>query len=430
MNTSAFRVSHFLCMLLAAFSLQTHAAKVGPFFVNQITDAPDADLGDKDCDITANNLHICTLRAAVMQANSIPVDADNPIISIYLKPDVTYELTIAGSTEQNGITGDLDIRRPVYIGLAEPADARASVVASNIDDRVFHIHPNAGGTILSRLDISGGDTTATNTAGSAIYVNADNVSLINLDVHDNIETSITSNAKNLLIYETRIHDTTSAGGAVAINTGSSVSVIRSTIDWNGTDYNVISNGELLLDNSTVSTKPGGGSIALFLGDAASSHIISSTIVSSDDVQAIHFGGNNVTSIENAIIDAPNHSACVFASGEHQFESQYNIFSDSTCKKNGPYDVTNLYDTRPRLSPLGYWGGDTPTHRPQTNSPAIDRTNLQQACTNDFDAGRGSMDQRGRNRDANRTKSVNPYTCDTGAVELETDVIFFSEMEEL
>src|SRR5262249_46594084 len=60
------------------------------FTVNSLDDAVDAMPGDGVCE-TAKDNHVCTLRAAVQEANKNP-GAD----TILLQPNVTYVLTIVG----------------------------------------------------------------------------------------------------------------------------------------------------------------------------------------------------------------------------------------------------------------------------------------------------------------------------------------------
>ena len=77
-----------------------HAASAAPFLVNATADAVDKDPGDGLCAATGGK---CTLRAAIQETNAL---AGADTISL---PAGTYLLTIAGSGEDAGASGDLDI---------------------------------------------------------------------------------------------------------------------------------------------------------------------------------------------------------------------------------------------------------------------------------------------------------------------------------
>src|SRR5438445_1769151 len=76
-------------------------ARATPLVVNSTDDAPDAVPGDGIC---ATLSGVCTLRAAIMEANQLP-GAE----TITLPPGI-YSLRIPGANEDLGGTGDLDIR--------------------------------------------------------------------------------------------------------------------------------------------------------------------------------------------------------------------------------------------------------------------------------------------------------------------------------
>src|SRR5207247_1237675 len=86
------------------------AITLGPptatFAVNDTSDTPDLSPGDGVC-LNANGL--CSLRAAVMEANALP---GNHTISV---PTGTYRLTIAGADEDGAAAGDLDITNDLRI---------------------------------------------------------------------------------------------------------------------------------------------------------------------------------------------------------------------------------------------------------------------------------------------------------------------------
>jgi CSLREA domain-containing protein len=70
--------------------------------VNVLIDGVDANPGDRVCATSAGT---CTLRAAIQEAN-----ADRSTLQTVTLPAGTYRLTLPGTDEQLGASGDLDLR--------------------------------------------------------------------------------------------------------------------------------------------------------------------------------------------------------------------------------------------------------------------------------------------------------------------------------
>ena len=92
-----------VCLVLCG-ALWIRHAQAATFIVNSVSDESDADLNDGVCK-TANNL--CTLRAAIQQANALPgADIINfdlgfgtPAIPLTSElPQITSPITIDGNT--------------------------------------------------------------------------------------------------------------------------------------------------------------------------------------------------------------------------------------------------------------------------------------------------------------------------------------------
>ena len=75
-------------------------AQAATFTVDSTLDAVDANLGDGVC---ATATHVCTLRAAIQEANAF-AGADTITL-----PAGMYTLSIPGPLEDEAATGDLDI---------------------------------------------------------------------------------------------------------------------------------------------------------------------------------------------------------------------------------------------------------------------------------------------------------------------------------
>ena len=101
------------------------------FTVNSFDDAIDVNPGDR---VSADPFGMSTLRAAVMEANSLP--GPNTI----LLGAGEYTLTIPGIDEDGAATGDLDVTDDLTI---MGVGAGLTIIDGGLLDRVFHVLPGA-----------------------------------------------------------------------------------------------------------------------------------------------------------------------------------------------------------------------------------------------------------------------------------------------
>src|SRR5690606_35669016 len=100
--------------MVVATSLSTGAAGAVDFVVGSTADLPDVAPGDGVCDADAGPATVCTLRAAVQEANGLANDATaSPPYDRIFVPGGTYTLTIPGRDEDVAATGDLDLTETV-----------------------------------------------------------------------------------------------------------------------------------------------------------------------------------------------------------------------------------------------------------------------------------------------------------------------------
>ncbi|HMQ30439.1 MAG TPA: right-handed parallel beta-helix repeat-containing protein [Chloroflexaceae bacterium] len=143
-----------LSLTLSNLSWAPQVARAAAFTVNSTSDSVDINPGDGIC---ATSAGVCTVRAAVMEANAFP-GADT--INI---PAGTYTLRIATGGDDAAF-GDLDILAPLTVvgagagatilsGGDPPIGAPPNVLAV---DRLFEIHPTAGNVTLRNLAVQGG----------------------------------------------------------------------------------------------------------------------------------------------------------------------------------------------------------------------------------------------------------------------------------
>jgi CSLREA domain-containing protein len=140
--------------------------QVEPFGVNTLTDGVDADPNDDKC-LTAGGL--CTLRAAIQQANALP--ANHGSHEILLGTGI-HVLSIPGAGEDASATGDLDIDPPLEI---RGAGAGVTIVSGGGLDRVFdvgappgHVSSGIDATLIRDLTIAAGDAAGSENGGGIL----------------------------------------------------------------------------------------------------------------------------------------------------------------------------------------------------------------------------------------------------------------------
>ena len=136
-----------LSLLLTSFASARTEDGV-TFTVTATTDVVDYLPGDGVCETAPGN-GMCTLRAAIMEANAL-IGADTIVL-----PEATYDLTIAGADEDLSATGDLDISESLTIQ-GDPATIPI-ITADGLGDRVFHISSAAELVSISYVLISKGE---------------------------------------------------------------------------------------------------------------------------------------------------------------------------------------------------------------------------------------------------------------------------------
>ncbi|MAT98454.1 MAG: hypothetical protein CL608_15020 [Anaerolineaceae bacterium] len=151
-------------LILFMATLQTQASPTATFTVNSTMDATDVIPGDGVCETAVGN-GVCTLRAAVMEANAL---SGSDVISL---PANTYALTIAGPEEDASATGDIDILDDLTIN---GTNAATTIVDGAMLDRVFHITGTNDSIVsISNLTVQNGgfelDSDVADPQGGGIY---------------------------------------------------------------------------------------------------------------------------------------------------------------------------------------------------------------------------------------------------------------------
>lgn len=414
-----------LAVVLVALAGPAAAAE---FVVDSLVDGIDLDQGDGICLGLADR---CTLRAAIQEANALPGTH-----TIVLGAGV-YALTIRGSDEDAGATGDLDVTGALRI---EGVGADETVVEASTGDRVFDVAAGAeltlaGMTVCRGLAIGAGGGLRAG-EDTFVFLSRSRIELnIATELGGGVALVATEHPATLLAFETDFFQNVAGypapvsgtGGAIYAGFGS-VQLLDVTLAANEADSSpaLWAGGQAVIERSTIRDHSANRSTMEFLGSAPS-RIENSTISGNDsDFAILLTTGAGRTTIRNSTI-VDNEAAITldnFAS-PRLFLGNSVIFNTVTAGECQDVDslghnarpaspegycgtpTTDLLLTDPELGPLQDNGGDTPTHLPLAGSPLIDAGD-DESCL--------GVDQRlaDRPQDGDGDGAAR---CDIGAVEV-------------
>ena len=331
------------------------------FTVSSTADGIDMFPGDGNCHSPGFPIPgPCTLRAAIMEANAL--DGDDTITL----PPGTYFLTNAGTGENAGGTGDLDIADFGNKLTITGAGAATTIINGGGIDRVIQV---LGLTTLelSSVTITNGDTTS---SGGGIF-NRGTLTLTNSTVSGNTADGAgggISNSGEATLTNSTVSGNTAAQGGGIENRGT-LTLTNSTVTGNmslaggGGILNL--SGTLTLTNSTVSgnTADGAGGGISNSGEATlTNSTVSGNAAAFDSGGILHLDGP--LTLKNSIIAGNSAPDC---DGLAVTSLGNNIDGDSTCNLAGPDDQPGV---DPLLGPLADNGGPTQTQALLAGSPAI------------------------------------------------------------
>ncbi|MGB0910636.1 MAG: PASTA domain-containing protein, partial [Nitrospirales bacterium] len=237
----------------------------GPPGVNTFNDGTDANPGDQICETGTGN-GICTLRAAIQEANALPGEQT---ISL---PSGNYSLELSGQNEDNATTGDLDITDSLIIE-SSTGNATDVIISGQNLDRVFDI-PQGNPTVTIRgLTIQDGSSSGS--TGGGIRNMAGTLTVETSNIINNQSNGsgggISHLDGSLTVQDTTISNNTSQGRGGGIQAANgTVTITTSQFTENEANFGGgLSTGEanVSVSNSSMTNNDangGGGGIYKFL----------------------------------------------------------------------------------------------------------------------------------------------------------------------
>jgi len=458
--------------VLSLLLLTGQHSMAATFYVNSNTDVSDNTPGDGVCE-TANGNGVCTLRAAIDEANTL---AGADVINL---PAATY--TIQTTASYSNASGSFFITDAVDI---TGQDSATTIIDGNNLDRVMAVVAT-GVVNISNVTLQHGDASNTGVGGgllaggSSLQLTVSNSVIRNNQANDGAGLGSASPVQSLHLDGCLIEnntgtvpvgDYTSAGAGIYFSTGSLTitdTTIRNNTSYSGGGLSTI--GDVVLIDSTVSENTslmpptvnngyGGGGLHIGSGSSGSLLAINSTIsgnrantsgagllmvngsaklynttitgnIADADGDGEGYGGGFIGShflpqpsiyLSNSIVagndggqqgpDCSDFNINIISYG-------YNLIGDATdCYfSSGPHDLIGTAETplEPLLSALADNGGSTQTHALLPDSPAIDAGDPS-GCDDDTGTPLAN-DQRKLTRHFDG--GIGSARCDIGAVEI-------------
>jgi CSLREA domain-containing protein len=416
-------------LLLAA--LVAAPASAGSFTVNSEADVPDDNIGDGECHAVLGLPGVCTLRAAIQEANANP-GAD----TISLTAGQRYTLTRIGQ-DDTASSGDLDITDNVTIFFF--ASGERPVVDAGGLERAFEIH--GGNVTMLGFDITGGDATLPGDAaggGVAINFGAGIVQLSLMRIYGNranygggvYNDGATTTVSASELYDNEIQDDfTDSSGAALLNRGTLTLDHSSVYENSGVgDFGAIAientppfsgSPVMTIINTTIASNVGLG----INSQDDSTLIVRNSTIAGNTVTGVRIGGAGGTfQMRNSVIAKNAVADCVISIAADLNLNRYNMDSDDTCELAD--GSSNYPGVEPYLTPPVRRGGFGRVSWPLTISPAIDQGHPVIGAIGCEEDDQDFVD-RPIDFDGDGTAR-----CDVGAVELSDDVIFHDPYETL
>lgn len=365
-----------LALVVAPLTVATVSpAAAADFTVNSNGDAGDANLANPACATVAN---VCTLRAAVEQANSNfspgPDVITVPAMTIGLSSQLTINsnLTIKGAGARNTILQATGGPHGMLFMPSGIVTVSGVTITGATGGGALGVWQQGGALTLEGIRVTNNTTSVAGVAYGPVYTQATMV-LRDSEISGNSTTSTSSNGW---------------GGGLSVYDGT-VTVINSTI----------------VGNTVAGAQAGGGGVSAEPNSTVS--ITSSTIAGNTVSAGSKFGagiyqkagGTGSVEVSESVVSNPVGVTNCSAGGKMPVFLGKNLLDDTSC---GAASATRTIAPA-NLAALADNGGQTNTRVPAVGSPAI---NAASTCAT-------SADQRGQSRPI-------AGACDLGAAEVGAD----------
>lgn len=354
----------------------------------------------------------CSLREAVASANEPTTGTIGGCIptvitggrSVITLPAGTFTLTIAGAEEDLGATGDLDVTQTAPVDIAGDLDGGTTIDGGAID-RIFDVFPGADLT-LRDLTLTNGSATGTATTrsddGGCLYADGAAITVLRSTFTGCASADEGGGIRGIRAVTLTITESTfdantadDRGGAFYMATGANtVLVERSALTDNiagrfGGAVQIQSGTTMTVRNSTVSgnqtNDPGGFNAGGGISAGGGLIVESSTIVNNavngqstsvDSGGGVRCSGSAGCSFQNSVIagntsvdadpDLSLASGAATSLGNNFLGIETDAFNELPSDQVG----TIAAPLDPMLGPLASNGGMTMSHLPQAGSPVI------------------------------------------------------------
>lgn len=404
--------------LLFLLSLAPPVAPAATFEVNSSRDDVDADPGDGTCATAAS---VCTLRAALQEANALPGADEIVVPSGRFRLSggtlvITEDLSIVGASMDRTVVQGDKLSRVVTVAAGVDASLAGLTLRNGGGEDGAGI-ANAGMLTLTNVKLTRHRTDENH--GGALF-NSGTAVLNDVVLLGNIarfggaiySTGTLEMADVIVRNNKHIVD---GGGAGLYNIGTAT-VTRSTFIRNQARIGegggaVLNRGIFEIDNSTISRNRARLSVAGgILTESASVSILRNVTLVRNQARFVSGGIANfgVTAVHNCIIaeNFNNRVRHINCGGDVAILSLgYNLDSGAVCSFHGPGDISN---ERPRLRGENRNGGISLSRALMPNSAAVDAGDPAE-CP--------ALDQRGMPRPVDVSGLAEPR-CDIGSYELQ------------
>jgi hypothetical protein len=369
------RIAVVIALLMGSLVVAplTPATAAG-FTVNSNGDAGDANLANPACATAAN---VCTLRAAVEQANSSAgsdvITVPGVSIGLTAPLTITSNVTIQGAGARNTILQGVGAHQMLLVN-SGIVTVRGLTITGATGGGALAVRQEGGTVTLDRIRVMGNTASGAGGTFGPVYSEGGTMTLRDSEISGNTTTSTLTSAYGggLSVYSATV---IVVNTTLANNTVNGVDWAYGGGIWAGLNSVVSVTSSTIAGNSVAATNRRGAGIYQFTA------------------------GTGSVEVQDSIVADPKGQTNCSAGGKLPVFLGKNLIDDASC---GVASASRTIGAA-NLDALANNGGDSNTRIPGAGSPAI---NAASACAS-------AADQRGQARPVGGT-------CDLGAAEVGSD----------